>query len=505
LNAAKNIMAKLNLRLLSKCLGLTLMCVVAQSTLGFSVFGPAESWQVPTLDYVTRYYYPYPGGDSSEIGGPKNFNQGSRINTPIITYGYDITFLTYFGAKGVAAIDSAMNLLNGLPPSSSTVVSKYLMQGNQQINYTAQALELTDLKSIVLSIMMEHMGLNGETHTWDLGARDTLVGTCQFEYVVLGRNYDPVTYFPSSYVNGVNYYYQIWDGCSNGISVADAIEFPVDEANAAEVTYTAVSTLYGLQPGGYYLGLTYDDMGGLRYLYNKNNFAFEGLDSNSVASPLSAEGSWLGLSGGVTNAGTGTNFAGYLGGVEHITYIKMPTGTLLGGSAPPVRYSYKIPWLQNGKLIQLPVTRTVTQPDIIFGAGDLFSNNVGAAPFQYSAYTRGFAFITNGVNSLSEGAVLSQVISPQEIITFNDITPIYVNETPSYLDEFSALEYPGLLWGSFDGTTNAPTVYPNTSSLSQLIAQIFSGEPTGTTSGTWSGLSGLSTNAGTAGTGGATQ
>ena len=50
------------------------------------------------------------------------------------------------------------------------------MQGNQQINYTAQALGLTDLKSTVLSIMLEHMGLNGETHVWDLHTRNEFAG-----------------------------------------------------------------------------------------------------------------------------------------------------------------------------------------------------------------------------------------------------------------------------------------------------------------------------------------
>src|SRR5665213_913284 len=157
-------MATSILRFLSRGWCLALACAAIQSASAFSIFGPAESWQVPTLDYVTRYYYPYPDGNATEIGGPKNFGQGSRINTPIVTYGYDITFLTYFGAKGVAAVDSAMAVLNALPTSSTADISKYLMAGNQQINYTAQALDLTDLKSFVLSLMLEHMGLNGETH-----------------------------------------------------------------------------------------------------------------------------------------------------------------------------------------------------------------------------------------------------------------------------------------------------------------------------------------------------
>ena len=107
-------MATFILRLLKRSWAPALVCAAVQSASAFSIFGPAESWQVPTLDYVTRFYY-----GSTELGGPKNFGEGSRINTPIVTYGYDITFLTYFGAKGVAAIDSAMAVLNALPASSA--------------------------------------------------------------------------------------------------------------------------------------------------------------------------------------------------------------------------------------------------------------------------------------------------------------------------------------------------------------------------------------------------
>jgi hypothetical protein len=498
-------MATSIVRLLNRSLGLALACAAIQSASAFSIFGPAEAWQVPTLDYVTRYYYPYPTGNASEIGGPKNFGQGSRINTPILTYGFDITFLTYFGAKGVAAVDSAMAVLNGLPASSSADLSKFLMQGNQQINYTAQALDLTDLKSFVLALMVEHMGLNGETHVWDLHTRNGLAGPpCQFEYMVLNRNYDPVTYLPSSYVNGVNYTYQIWDGCSNAVSVADAIEFPVDGASAAELTYTAVSTLYAQEPGGYYLGLTYDDMGGLKYLYSQDNLAYEALDPTALVTSISSESSsWEGVTstnatgvatGTATGAVTGSNFVGYLGGVEKITYVKFPSDTLLGGALTPRKFSYTLTYLTNGAVNRLNVTRTVTAPDIVFSAADLVGNTLGGAPFTYNGSARNFAFIASGAAVVANG-VVPEVISPGETITLNNVTPFWVNETPSFLDQQSVLEYPGLYWGSFDGSTNAPILYPNGSSLSDLIAELYSGSGTSpqSPSTTWYGLS-LSTN-----------
>jgi hypothetical protein len=501
-------MATFILRALKRSLGLALACAAITSASAYSVFGPAESWQVTTLDYLTRWWYPFPGGNSTEVGGPKNFGEGSRINTPIVTYGFDISFLEYFGAKGVAAVDSAMATLNALPASSSANPAAFLMQGNQQINYTAQALELTDVKSFVLSLMLEHMGLNGETHVWDLHARNSLPSppACEFEYVVIPRNYDPATSGYSSVVNGVDYNYEIQDACPIGVQVADAFEFPLDEANPAEVTYTAVSTLYGQQPGGYYLGLTYDDMGGLRYLYNKNNWAWEVLDPNAVVSSFGT-GSWEGVSstnaGGIVgNGGAVSNFAGFLGGVEKITYVRMPTDTILGGFAfTPLKFSYTIPGInEQGGLTSVHITRTVFTPDIVFSAADMVGNTLGAAPFTYSASARGFGFINPGAVAAA-GTTLPEVISPQETVTFNNVTPFYVNETPVFLDGTSFLEYPGLLWGSFDGTTNPPTVYPETSTTSELEEELFGGASgSGSESTTWIGLT-LETNASATGAG----
>ncbi len=488
-------------RLLNRGLGLTLACAAIQSASAFSVFGPPEAFETATLDYLTRYYY----GNDTELGAPKNYGEGSRLNTPIVTYGYDITFLTYFGPKGVAAVDSAMAVLNALPAASSANLSSFLRAGNQQINYTAQALSLTDLKSTVLSLMIEHMGLTGETHVWDLRTRNPIPATtCGFVYSILNRNYDPVTFLPSSYVNGVNYSWVIWDGCSNAVAVADAIEGTVDEANASELTYTAVSTRYGLEPGGYYLGLSYDDMGGLRYLYSKNNFAYEALDPTAVVSNLSTVISpWEGLSitnGGltaVTGSGAVSNFVGFLGGVEKITYVKLPSNSLLGGGFVPRVFNYNVPWLTNGAVRNVRISRTVTTPDIIFSAADLVGNTL-AWPLTYNAYARGFNFINSGAASIG-GGTLAAVISPQETITFNDVTPLYINETPPFLDEQSVLFYPILLWGSFDGTTAAPTVYPNGSSISDLITELYSGSGPTSEPFTWSGLT-LSTNPATGGT-----
>jgi hypothetical protein len=458
-----------------------------QHASAFSIFGPAETWQSTTLDYQTRYYY----GNDSEIGGPKNFGEGSRLNVPILTYGYDYTFLTYFGAKGVAAVDSAMAEMNSLPTASRAKLSKFLTQDNQAINYTAQALALTDIKSIVMSLMLEHMGLIGETHVWDLHARVAQPSTtCEFMYAVINRNYDPVTYNPSAYVNGVQYGYAIWDGCTAGVSVADAIEQTVDQTSPAQFSYTAVATRYGQELGGFYLGITRDDMGGLAYLYRQNYYAYEGLDSNAIAQPFPSS-PWNPVNPFATNLPATNGFQGLLGGVEKITYVKVAYDSLLGQAFTPRTNNYALSYVTNGVARTVHVTRVITQPDILFTAGDMVGPPL-TYPLTYNAVTRGFNFITNGVTSLGSGAVTAEVIAPQEIITFNNVTPVWLNFNPSFLDS-TAAGYPVLLWASFNGTTNAPVVFPTGTSVNTLEQEVLTPGPS-IPLGLWNPISPNSTN-----------
>jgi hypothetical protein len=487
---AANLISNSMRRILKKVICAMLGLAAIQHASGFSIFGPAETFQTPILDYITRYYY----GNDTELGGPKNFGEGSRLNVPIITYGYDSTFVDYFGSQGVAAVDSAMAEMNSLPSANSAQLSKFLTQDNQAINYTAQALALTDIKSTVMSIMLEHMGLIGETHVWDLRARVAQPNTtCEFEYAVINRNYDPVTYNPSAYVNGVQYGYTIWDGCANGVSVADAIEQSVDQTSPAQFSYTAVATRYGQQLGGYYLGITRDDMGGLSYLYRSANYSYEALDADSIAQPSSS--GWVAVNPlGANNAITG--FEGLLGGVGKITFVKVAYNSLLGATFTPLTYNYAIPFVTNGMLQKIRVSRTITQPDILFTAGDL----VGPPetfPLTYNAYDRTITYVNNNAVNLGADAVTASVIGAQEIITFNNVNPVWINLNPAFLDSTATALYPVLLWASFNGTTNAPVVFPNGSSIESIEQQVLAGGAT-VPLGLWNPLSSLinsSTNA----------
>jgi hypothetical protein len=52
-------------------------------------------------------------------GGVKNLTEEYRWNQSVITYGFDPTFVNYFGSNGVNAIEGAIAVFNSLPDVSS--------------------------------------------------------------------------------------------------------------------------------------------------------------------------------------------------------------------------------------------------------------------------------------------------------------------------------------------------------------------------------------------------
>lgn len=501
-----------NLKIL---IGLAAGLLAAGGAYAFSMWGPLETWQTQDLDYVNRYlpFLPLPDATiyeaegpgslaalNQELGGTKNMGEGSRQNTAIITYGYDSTFLTYFGAQGVKAVDSAFAVLNGLPTASGARLNTFATTGNQQVNYTAQALRMLDLKSTVLWLLIEHLGLIGETHTYDLRERVAVPSepACDFYYVVLQRNFDPVTYDPSQYVNGTLLTYQIGDLCP-GIAVGDAME---QTAQAGVAPFSSVATREALQVGGYYLRITRDDMGGLKYLYSKGRYVNESFDTNSTVT-FTSQG-YNPVSSTATNAAIpGATFTALLGGVEKVSFVKVAYDSYLGSTFDPITYHYTVPFVTNNTLKSLTVTRTITQPDIIFTAGDL--TQAGPAPFQLTLQ-RTSGFITPAVplpGSVNGSAVevAPSVITPELIVTLNNSGQVYYNIGTGFNTQSTAAGL-GFIWGSFDGSTNAPIAFPTGRSVGEIEAAVLNAGPELTNLGVYNpAINPSSTNSTTGGTG----
>jgi hypothetical protein len=251
----------------------------------FSLLGPPEAYQVPDLGYMVPL--------RADIGAPKNIGEEYRRNMPVLYYAFDQNFLDYFGSDGVRAVDQAFAILNSL-----TNVSSYSADLSEvplsvkRFNQTAGALNLIDVKSATLSILVEQLGLADPIrYTW--GLHDRLVGaTCPGEYLVVKRNLeivptalDQLQY--SSYVNTELYSYYIHDYCANpvppGDALSEAVFIPVDVGlNALRFTPVSSFTLSILQPGQFLTGLTRDDVAGLRYLLRAGNVNWEDNPANSI-------------------------------------------------------------------------------------------------------------------------------------------------------------------------------------------------------------------------------
>ena len=264
-----------------------LLAVSLPSAWGFSLLGPlgsatgGEPWQQLVIGY---------GPQLGDIGGPHNIGEEYRRVTPVMYYAYNANFLGFFGLAGTANVDLAFGIMNAVTNVSS--YSPALDQPNefsfvsQSYNPTAQALFLLDIKSVTLALLVEQMGLaEPERYTWTLHDRDPGNGSPCFLtvlYTVVMRNFNildtplnEVQYSP--YVNDILYSYYILEVCSGSPVLAQTVPFPVDPG--ASTIYSSVAG-FALQFGGFYTGLTRDDVAGLRYLYSSNNINFENTSSS---------------------------------------------------------------------------------------------------------------------------------------------------------------------------------------------------------------------------------
>ena len=71
-----------------------ILSLLPTQTSAFSLLGPYTEW----MDVQKGYRQP------GDIGGPMNIDEGYRWNIPVITYGFDRSFLDYFGSTAIPQI-----------------------------------------------------------------------------------------------------------------------------------------------------------------------------------------------------------------------------------------------------------------------------------------------------------------------------------------------------------------------------------------------------------------
>ncbi len=154
-------------------------------------------------------------------------------------------------------------------------------------------------------------------------------------------------------------------------------------------------------------------------------------------------------------------------GIEKVHFFRQDFDSLLGQSWTPVTNTYHLTAVTNGAPVVQTLFRTTTQPDILFTAGDLTAGP--AAPLAISDFGRS----NPRFNTTTAGTAGPGTINLPILITMNTVGPIFANAGTSFLIPTDATQTPVFVWGSFDGTTNDPVIYPDSASLANLENQVF--------------------------------
>lgn len=413
----------------------------------FALLGPYEPWMQTTngLQQPESVFPQYGQIQPADIGGPMDRTNEYRWNVPVITYGFDQSFLDYFGTNGVTAVKSAIQVLNDLPSASSIVLTNFPLLA-QHFNFQAQALEIYDLKSQTLSLLLEQLGLAQPSRyiyvlkQWDSSLLPPFPdefssplswpdGTIP-EFIVQ-RNFDPETLEPSLYIDETLFFAHL-NLLKNGNHLM--VTFPGDPLVQ---NYPAVAD-FNISAGEFYNGLTRDDVGGLCYLLSTNNVNFEtllpGVSGVGANSNLFVNGAWR-------------------PGVDKITFVPQPVD-LSSGSFLAYTNQFTDSYITNGILVQQQVARLLTKPDILFSVADF--GNVASSPMARRTGT------TNWVNNASlNGNPIGAgpgMIQPGITITFNKAGRTLQHDAS--LPDESVSDFGNSPWGSFDGSLNTPVIYP---------------------------------------------
>lgn len=161
------------------------------------------------------------------------------------------------------------------------------------------------------------------------------------------------------------------------------------------------------------------------------------------------------------------------GGVEKLRFERRDFDSLLGRFFNPFTNTYTLNVITNNRVAPMRVQRPVTAPDFLFTAVDAPLSG-GPGNEDFNVYSRNINFSTNGA-AFYPGLAGPGTIETPTLITFNKSGEFYYNRSPNAYLRNTAETNQFLLWvwGSFDGTTNKPVVYPNGTSIQNIESMLF--------------------------------
>ena len=459
-------------RLKQKIFALAVAVTLVVDASAFSLMGPFASWQTAAIGYNLPL----------DVGGPMTLSEDYRITVPVLNYGFDGTFLSFFGANGVAAVNAAMGILNAVPAASamSASLTEFPLQAIGPANATAANLQIRDLKSAALSTVLGQMGL-ASPERWTYTLRDRTVVNNTTNYTVIQRNFDPISLLPNNIVNGVLYTYTVAEPLLPG-NFADAVETRVS-GNINNISVASVDEGGGLLAGQFFTSLTRDDYGALRYLLRFNNVNTETLDANVTL--VDTRSPYAPFQG--TNAQTNIPIAiARRPGIDRVSFNPIALDSLLGIVVRAVTNRYVDRYFNptNNVLTNQTVQRVVNLPDILFAAGDLPPPALGLISGATLVRPTSTRWVNNSAlpgNTVAGGAailsgpgVIPAALSNATaiVIEFNTLGASRANFSGAgarFLDERSSTV--NGVWGYYDATT-IYSVFPDGVTIQDLERQL---------------------------------
>jgi len=167
-----------------------------------------------------------------------------------------------------------------------------------------------------------------------------------------------------------------------------------------------------------------------------------------------------------------TNAVALRQGMDQFKFVRTSFDSLIGQFFQPITNTYRLTSVTNSSTFVQTFRRVVTRPDFLFSAQDLQS--VPTIAFREST---AFTFNTNNqLFGLAGPGNIDPSLAGRGIeITFSKVGPLVLN----FYDPFFILNgltestgFTNFIWASFNGSTNAPILYPNGRSIMELENQV---------------------------------
>lgn len=153
-------------------------------------------------------------------------------------------------------------------------------------------------------------------------------------------------------------------------------------------------------------------------------------------------------------------------GIQRVQFVRGNFDSLLGQNFVPVTNIYTMRVVTNNQAVSQTFQRVSTAPDILYSATDQ-----ATGPSDIPGVSRLGRSISFDETEVGPGLSGPGVINSPAVITLDKVGTVFLNQSPSFLNgPINGNQF--FVWGSFDGTTNDPVVYPNGTSLANLRNEI---------------------------------